>query len=312
MKSSLAIDPVSCSALSESAGNTVSFSVDCDGIQDYRNFAPPGSVLPEDRWTYRVWLPAMADIFSRLGIRATFFCIAERLNDPHARAFFERAVGQGHVIGNHTLTHPVMAALDDDGIRKEVEAGHTTIEKILGVSPKGYRAPAYHVTGQTLQVLSELGYSYDSSVFNSLLGRLSLIGLRLLRRDYRHGGIGDLHNRFHGQGPWNITVNGGKQLWEWAIPSALGLGFYGTQHTVLPRAFFYAQAALLLRQGKHVHYELHPIELAAADAMSTVPWLPTVSMKYYCGHRDPVEWLEERLGVLVRNRKVVTLEELST
>lgn len=47
--------------------------------------------------------PAVLDVLARRGARATFFVVGERL--AQARAVAERAVAEGHWIGNHTWSH---------------------------------------------------------------------------------------------------------------------------------------------------------------------------------------------------------------
>jgi peptidoglycan/xylan/chitin deacetylase (PgdA/CDA1 family) len=47
------------------------------------------------------------DLLRERGVRSTFFVVAERLRDPANRALAERAVAEGHWLGNHTLTHSV-------------------------------------------------------------------------------------------------------------------------------------------------------------------------------------------------------------
>ena len=49
--------------------------------------------------------PGVLDVLARRGIRATFFVIGEKLLKQ--RSLAERAVAEGHWVGNHTLTHGV-------------------------------------------------------------------------------------------------------------------------------------------------------------------------------------------------------------
>lgn len=49
--------------------------------------------------------PGVLDVLARRGLRATFFAVGEKLRVPGALALAERAKAEGHLIGNHTLTH---------------------------------------------------------------------------------------------------------------------------------------------------------------------------------------------------------------
>ncbi len=49
--------------------------------------------------------PLVLEALARRGLSASFFVIGEKLRDPARRALAERALAEGHRIGNHTLTH---------------------------------------------------------------------------------------------------------------------------------------------------------------------------------------------------------------
>jgi peptidoglycan/xylan/chitin deacetylase (PgdA/CDA1 family) len=55
---------------------------------------------------------AVLDVLADRGLRATFFVVGRELERPGARALAERAVADGHWIGNHSMTH--RTALGDD------------------------------------------------------------------------------------------------------------------------------------------------------------------------------------------------------
>lgn len=45
------------------------------------------------------------DVLAARGLRATFFVVGDMLQQPGARARAERAVEEGHWVGNHSMTH---------------------------------------------------------------------------------------------------------------------------------------------------------------------------------------------------------------
>jgi peptidoglycan/xylan/chitin deacetylase (PgdA/CDA1 family) len=63
------------------------------------------------------------DILKDRGIRATFFVVGDMLRRDGARQLAERAVAEGHWIGNHTLTHSTPLGDDPDPAyaRREIE-----------------------------------------------------------------------------------------------------------------------------------------------------------------------------------------------
>lgn len=66
--------------------------------------------------------PHVLDVLGRRGIKATFFVIGQKLEDPERRRLAVRAHAEGHWIGNHTYTHSVPLGLqrDPDSARREI------------------------------------------------------------------------------------------------------------------------------------------------------------------------------------------------
>lgn len=70
------------------------------------------------------------DVLRERGLKASFFVIGERLDDPACRAAAERAHAEGHWIGNHTLTHGPPLGREGGAERAEREIGEA--QKRLG------------------------------------------------------------------------------------------------------------------------------------------------------------------------------------
>lgn len=66
--------------------------------------------------------PAVLDVLRRRGLRATFFVIGQKLQDPARRLLAERAHDEGHWIGNHSWTHsgPLGDRTDIDHAEAEI------------------------------------------------------------------------------------------------------------------------------------------------------------------------------------------------
>jgi peptidoglycan/xylan/chitin deacetylase (PgdA/CDA1 family) len=74
--------------------------------------------------------PGVLDILRDFGIFSTFFVIGEKLASPGARALAERALAEGHWLGNHTMTHSRTFGRIDDPARVRAEIMET--ERLLG------------------------------------------------------------------------------------------------------------------------------------------------------------------------------------
>ncbi len=111
---------------------------------------------------------AIFDLLDTTGHRATFFLLGMTMrNYPDVAREIAR---RGDEVACHGYGHARVFNLDRDAFRRDVEEGVETAEKLTGRRPIGYRAPAFSITRDTLwalDVLAELGFAYDSSLYDS-------------------------------------------------------------------------------------------------------------------------------------------------
>ncbi|WP_309624136.1 polysaccharide deacetylase family protein [Methylibium sp.] len=85
--------------------------------------------------------PAVLDLLERHGQRATFFCIAERVQ-AHA-ALAREIVARGHEVQNHSYAHRHnFALLGPRGMAAEIERAQQVLFDVTGRRPSCFRAPA--------------------------------------------------------------------------------------------------------------------------------------------------------------------------
>ena len=70
---------------------------------------------------------------------------------------------EGYEIGHHGYNHKAPETCSFELERIDFEKGLDSYQKILGVRPKGYRAPWLGHTQNTYRLLNEYGFEYDSS-----------------------------------------------------------------------------------------------------------------------------------------------------
>lgn len=83
--------------------------------------------------------PRLLDMLRARNIRATFYVIGR--NVDLYPAVVRRTVAEGHEIGNHSYTHPVLSKLSDAGVRSELTKCRDAIARAAGVQPRTMRPP---------------------------------------------------------------------------------------------------------------------------------------------------------------------------
>ncbi len=136
--------------------------IDLDGIPEIlKREVPAGNADV----IYETGVPRFLDLFEAVGLRATFFLIANSLDHPRKRELVQQILRRGHEIASHSLTHPNLWHTDRAGKQREIAGSREKIQQMLSVRVNGFRAPGYCIDPECLDLLSEAGYAWDASVF---------------------------------------------------------------------------------------------------------------------------------------------------
>lgn len=74
----------------------------------------------------------------------------------------------GHEIACHSLDHRLVYQMDPAGFGEDTQRAKDLLESVSGVPVRGYRAPSFSITAESLwafETLAGLGFTYDSSIF---------------------------------------------------------------------------------------------------------------------------------------------------
>ena len=97
----------------------------------------------------------LLEVLARHNVRATFFMIGSFVRQ---RPDLARAVSSaGHLIGNHTMTHPWLAWQSDARIRAELSGCNEALEDALGIPIRYFRAPHGARRPYVLRTARDLG-----------------------------------------------------------------------------------------------------------------------------------------------------------
>jgi peptidoglycan-N-acetylglucosamine deacetylase len=101
--------------------------------------------------------PKLLDLLAAHHIKATFFVIGQNAAD-HPE-IVKRALKEGHEIGNHSWSHPNLAKMSDENVRRELKKTDDAITNACGARPTLMRPPYGSITPrQKRWIHDEFGY----------------------------------------------------------------------------------------------------------------------------------------------------------
>ncbi len=99
--------------------------------------------------------PRLLDVLARHEVRATFFLIGDfARREP---GLTRRIAVAGHVVGNHTMSHPWLPRLSALRIRQEIAGCNHVLEDVLGAPVRFFRPPHGARRPAVLQTAADLG-----------------------------------------------------------------------------------------------------------------------------------------------------------
>ncbi len=101
--------------------------------------------------------PKLLDLLAAHHIKATFFVIGQ--NAAAHPQILARMIREGHEIGNHSWSHPNLAKMSDEAVRRELRKTDDAIFAGAGVHPTLMRPPYGSITArQKRWIHDEFGY----------------------------------------------------------------------------------------------------------------------------------------------------------
>jgi polysaccharide deacetylase family protein (PEP-CTERM system associated) len=140
-------------------------------VEDYFHVTAFEKYIDQDDWgTYPLRVQnntfKILDMLDEYSVKATFFIlgwVAERCPE-----IIKETQRRGHEIACHGYDHKLIYRIGPDNFREDIRKSKGLLEDISGRKIKGYRAPTYSITKESLwalDILIEEGFVYDSSIF---------------------------------------------------------------------------------------------------------------------------------------------------
>lgn len=269
------------------------FTVD---VEDYFHVAALSSAISKESWPTREYrvernTDRLLELLTIKGVRATFFVlgwVAERSPD-----LVRRIADAGHEIACHGHSHELIYRQTREQFEEETRRAKACLEDIVGRPVLGYRAASFSITRASLwalDVLIDLGFEYDSSIFP-------------VRHD-RYG-IPDASPR-----PGPVRARSGRQIAEFPMSTARFLGLRvpvsgGGYFRIFP--YWFSRRGLTQINeiaGQPFVFYLHPWEIDPGQPQIRAGMLSRFR------HYTNLDICERRLSMLLTDYSFATAAEV--
>lgn len=103
------------------------------------------------------YTPPILDVLKAKQVPAVFFVTGHYVKDQPE--LVKRMAAEGHIIGNHSWSHPDMTTISDAKIKEELERVRAAVAELTGIQEMKYvRPPRGIFSDRTLETSGEAGY----------------------------------------------------------------------------------------------------------------------------------------------------------
>jgi len=140
-------------------------------VEDYFHVSALSEVISRSEWSSLEFraersTDRLLALFADKGVKATFFVLG--WVTAKAPGLIRRIHEAGHEVACHGLSHELVYRQTPEVFREETRRSKQMLEDTIGAPVIGYRAASYSITAESLwalDILCELGFRYDSSIF---------------------------------------------------------------------------------------------------------------------------------------------------
>lgn len=210
----------------------------------YRRFT--GELPPVTTHNLERQLESLLALLDETKTRATFFVLGRTAEDNPGMV--KRVTIAGHEIASHGYAHRLVQTLGREEFVEDAKRSKLLLEDLAGRKVNGYRAAEFSLNGHclwALEVLAELGFIYDSSIFPVR---------------HRRYGISDFYPH-----PARYLLPNGQSIVELPLATVSWLGTAwpiagGGYYRLLPKFMLRAGLRRLSHQEQTAVTYLHPSE----------------------------------------------------
>lgn len=107
-------------------------------------------------YEYENLTASVLDTLKEKRVPAAFFCTLDHIKKE--TEIISRIIKEGHIVGNHSATHPSFAEIGREQMINELEETENYLRKNYGYASKFFRFPAGEYTEAALDAVASVGY----------------------------------------------------------------------------------------------------------------------------------------------------------
>ncbi|GAB3397523.1 polysaccharide deacetylase family protein [Amycolatopsis echigonensis] len=123
---------------------------------------PSPSFMSRGQFGAEVGVPRLLELYKRFDVTTTWFVPGHSVDTFPEQC--KDVVEAGHEIGHHGYYHEIPPGISRDTERRLVDLAFATYKNVLGLRPTGYRSPYWDYSENTLDIIEESGFRYDTSL----------------------------------------------------------------------------------------------------------------------------------------------------
>lgn len=108
-------------------------------VQRFGKINSMNIALTFDDGPHPVYTDQILDVLKQNSVKATFFVVGEQIQNN--QRVFKREIKEGHLVGNHTYSHPNLTKISDSSIQMELNTVQRLIEALSGKQTLLFRSP---------------------------------------------------------------------------------------------------------------------------------------------------------------------------
>lgn len=97
------------------------------------------------------------DVLKEKNVNAAFFCTLPQVKENPE--LIRRMIDEGHIVGNHSVTHPSFTEITTEQMTKEIHGMEEYLKEKFNYSEPYFRFPKGEYTDTAIQTVNSLGYS---------------------------------------------------------------------------------------------------------------------------------------------------------